>query len=158
PQLRACRRLAAASPHAGRVRFHGALPQAEVQRHLARAAIFVLPAQTGRDGETEGLPSAIQEAMAAGAAILSTRHAGIPELVAEGESGHLVDEGDAAGLAAAMARMLADPGTVAAMGRAARRIAEERVDHRRLYHRVEMVMAEAISAARGAARTAGRPA
>ena len=145
PLLSRCRGQAAASPHAARVRFLGHLPPGEVRHHLARASIFALPAVTGRDGETEGLPSAIQEAMAAGAAVLSTRHAGIPELVIEGQTGCLSAEGDASGFAAAMDRMLASPEMVAAFGQHARQVAEERLDYRRLYAHVEAVIGEAVA-------------
>lgn len=144
PQLAACRARAAASPHADRVAFHGWQSHAQVREHLARADIFVLHSVTGRDGETEGLPSAIQEAMACGTAILSTRHAGIPELVEDGVSGHLVAEGDAAGCAEAMERLLRDPATTRRMGVAARATAEARVDYRQLYCKVEAVIAAAI--------------
>ena len=53
------------------------------------------------NGDEEGLPAAIQEAMAHGMAVVSTRHAGIPEAVVEGQTGLLVDEGDVEGMARA---------------------------------------------------------
>ncbi len=152
PLLNACKALAASSGHGGSVVFHGRQSSLQVRAHLARADIFVLHSVTGQDGETEGLPSAIQEAMAAGAAILSTRHAGIPELVEEGVSGVLVDEMDATGMSEAMNAMLADPVTTRQMGARARDTALERVDYRRLYQKVETVIRQQIDANAGAKR------
>ena len=65
---------------------------------LARAAVFLQHSVTAADGNTEGLPTSIQEAMACGDVVVSTRHAGIPEVVVSGENGLLVDEDDADGL------------------------------------------------------------
>ena len=152
PQLAACRKRAAAARHGDRVTFHGRQSHAQVRDHLARAEIFVLHSITGRDGETEGLPSAIQEAMASGAAILSSRHAGIPELVAPGVSGWLVAEQDATGLVAAMDRMLAQPEETRRMGQNARAVAEERVEFRTLYRHVETVIAQAVDSQTAAPR------
>ena len=144
PQLAACKARATRSRHRERVVFHGWQSHAQVREHLARADLFVLHALTAKDGETEGLPSAIQEAMACGAAILSTRHAGIPELVQDRVTGRLVDEGNAAGFAAAMESMLSDPDATRRMGAQARATAEERVDYRALYRQVEAVIGAAL--------------
>ena len=65
--------------------------------------------------------------------VVATRHSGIPEQVAEGETGLLVAEGDVAGMGAALARLLADPAASAAMGAAGRVRALERLDQDRLY-------------------------
>ncbi len=147
PLLAKCRARAARAPHGARVIFHGRMPHAEVRAHLARASILVQHSLTGRDGETEGLPVSIQEGMACGAAILSTRHAGIPELVEEGVTGHLVDEGDAAGFTTGLDRLLADPAATRAMGARARAMACARVDYRALYRHVETVIASALDPA-----------
>lgn len=150
PLLKVCRAIAARSGYSDRIRFHGRQNSQQVQAHLSRAEIFVLHSVMGHDGETEGLPSAIQEAMAAGAAILSTRHAGIPELVETGVTGALVDELDAAGLIAAMSAMLDDPAKTRRMGAQARETALMRVDYRRLYQKVESVIRQEITAKAGA--------
>ena len=152
PLLNACKALAASSGLGDRVVFHGRQSSLQVRAHLSRADIFVLHSVTGQDGETEGLPSAIQEAMAAGAATLSTRHAGIPELVEQGVSGILVDEMDASGMREGMHAMLADPVTTRQMGVRARETALERVDYRRLYQKVETVIRQQIDANSGAKR------
>jgi glycosyltransferase involved in cell wall biosynthesis len=89
------------------------------------------------DGNTEGLPCAIQEAMSAGMPVISTRHAGIPEAVKEGETGFLVDEGDKAGFADHMRRVLDMDDDLAAMGARAREVAVQRFDNRALLKKLE---------------------
>lgn len=85
-----------------RVRLHGPAPEAEKLRLLSECGVFVQHSVTDPEtGDEEGLPAAIQEAMAHGLAVVSTRHSGIPEAVLEGETGLLCDEGDVAGMAAA---------------------------------------------------------
>jgi glycosyltransferase involved in cell wall biosynthesis len=104
----------------GRVTLHGYRGHAEVAALMARAAMFVQHSVTDPDGRIEGFPVAIAEAMFTALPVVSTRHSGIPEHVRDGVSGFLVEEGDVAGMAAAMARLLADPGVAAGMGRAGR--------------------------------------
>ena len=57
------------------------------------------------DGDEEGLPVSITEALAAGLPVISTRHSGIPEVVSHGENGYLVDEGDTPAMASSMAEL-----------------------------------------------------
>lgn len=95
---------------AGAVSLLGALPQHEVTRLLGEAAVFVLPSVVAPDGQMEGIPVALMEAMAAGRPVVASALSGIPELVEDGVSGILVQPGDAPGIAAALKRLLADPG------------------------------------------------
>jgi glycosyltransferase involved in cell wall biosynthesis len=89
-----------------RVRLHGAAPNGTKERLLRECGIFVQHSVTDpQTGDEEGLPASIQEAMAHGMAVISTRHSGIPEMVDHGATGLLVDERDAAGMASAMARV-----------------------------------------------------
>jgi len=73
------------------------------------ADIFVLASRIAGDGDRDGLPNVLMEAQSQGLACLSTRVAAIPELIDDGTSGLLVPPGDAAALAAALARLIADP-------------------------------------------------
>lgn len=84
------------------VRLLGAKPQHEVRRLLAERPIFVLSSIVLRDGWMEGIPVALMEAMASGAAVVTSRISGIPELVEHGVSGLLVEPGDSAALAGAI--------------------------------------------------------
>jgi colanic acid/amylovoran biosynthesis glycosyltransferase len=111
-------RLASTLGIGDRVRFLGARTHEEVISSLADADIFILPSVTAQDGDQEGIPIALMEAMAAGLPVLATEHSGIPELVADGVSGYLVPERNAARLAERLAALLADPERRAAMGQA----------------------------------------
>ncbi|HSL81542.1 MAG TPA: glycosyltransferase, partial [Thermoanaerobaculia bacterium] len=109
----------------GAVRLAGALPEDEVARRLARADLFVLPSVVAPDGQMEGIPVALMEAMAAGRPVVASRLSGIPELVADGETGLLVPPGDAGAVVEAVARLLEEPGLGARLGEAGRRRVEE---------------------------------
>jgi colanic acid/amylovoran biosynthesis glycosyltransferase len=71
------------------------------------------------------LPNAILEASASGLPVVATRHAGIPEVVVDGETGFLVEERDVEGMARQMTRLVLEPGLVAELGRAGRRRMQE---------------------------------
>lgn len=82
-----------------RVEMPGFKPSHEVKAMLDKADVFLLPSITGADGDMEGIPVALMEAMAVGIPVLSTVHSGIPELIDSGGSGWLVAENDAEALA-----------------------------------------------------------
>lgn len=98
----------------GRVEWHGLLDRAGVAALLARGAIYLWPGC----GEAYGL--AYLEAQAAGLPVVAFDTAGVPEVVASGETGFLVPFGDDAGYAAAVASLLADGGLQGRMALAAR--------------------------------------
>jgi colanic acid/amylovoran biosynthesis glycosyltransferase len=101
-------------------------PRAEVLAAMERAHLLLHPSRVGPDGDKEGIPNVVKEAMAAGLPVVATRHGGLAECVAHEESGLLADEGDAEGLRAQLARLIAHPGRWAAMGRRGRAIVEAR--------------------------------
>jgi glycosyltransferase involved in cell wall biosynthesis len=103
-----------------RVRMHGVQNSEFVARLMREASLFVQHSVTAADGDSEGLPVAILEAMASALPVIATRHSGIPEAVEHGVSGLLVDEGDVDTMAAAMAQLLDDRARAAAMGAAGR--------------------------------------
>jgi glycosyltransferase involved in cell wall biosynthesis len=94
----------------------------DVARLLAYAHVFVLPSRS------EGHPVSVLEAMAAGVPVVASRVGGIPEQVADGETGLLVEPGDVDGLAAALRRLAADPALRRRLGEAGRARAEEAFD------------------------------
>jgi colanic acid/amylovoran biosynthesis glycosyltransferase len=115
-----------------RVHFHGALTEPAVADLLARADVFVLPSIVIQPaGFMEGIPVSLMEAMATGVPVISSRISGIPELVRDGETGLLAEGGDAAGLAAAIERVLAEDGaTLRARLDGARALVEAQFDIR----------------------------
>jgi colanic acid/amylovoran biosynthesis glycosyltransferase len=94
----------------------GPRPQDEVARMMAEATLFVLPSIIASDGQMEGIPVALMEALASGRAVVSTAISGIPELVEHGTNGLLVQPGDAEALANAMETLLEDPARAKEMG------------------------------------------
>lgn len=137
PLLEKCQALAAEEGIEDQVVFHGRQSHDFVRDRLKYSEVFVQHSVVATDGNTEGLPCAIQEAMSAGMPVISTRHAGIPEAVKEGETGFLVDEGDKAGFADHMRRVLDMDDDLAAMGVRAREVAVERFDNRALLKKLE---------------------
>ncbi len=89
-------------------RFLGTRPSAVVRETLEQARIFCGPSVQAPDGDSEGLGIVFAEAAAMGIPVVSTRHGGIPEIVADGRTGLLVPEHDPAALADALTRLLSD--------------------------------------------------
>lgn len=102
------------------VSFEGWRHYATTAELYRRADIFALPSEMAVDGSKEGVPAVLLEAMACGRPVVSTHHAGIPEAVADGETGLLVPERDVRALAAALLRLITCAELRVDMGRAAR--------------------------------------
>jgi len=108
-----------------RVRLLGARTHEQVFDAMEAADVVVSASVESADGDAEGIPVTLMEAMAIGVPVVATRTAGVPELVTDGESGVLVDQHDAAGLAAAIAGLLDDPDRARRLADGAtRRVAE----------------------------------
>ena len=114
------------------VRMVGSQSHDEVIQVLTESHILMSPSVTAADGDEEGIPNTLKEAMATGLPVISTVHAGIPELVEDGVSGFLVPERNVNALADRLERLLDHPETWAAMGRAGRRQIEAEFDIERL--------------------------
>jgi colanic acid/amylovoran biosynthesis glycosyltransferase len=93
-----------------RVSFTGFVSQEQLREIYDESHIFVHPSQTGHDGNQEGIPNSMLEAMASGLPVFATQHGGIPEAIENGVSGVLVPERDHEKLAAALLDALKDPG------------------------------------------------
>ena len=92
-----------------KVFFLGAKTHEELTKLYASADIFVAPSIIASNGDKEGLPTAIMEAMASGVPVISTRTGGIPELIEDGKTGLLVEEKDVPGLSKAIQTLLDSP-------------------------------------------------
>jgi glycosyltransferase involved in cell wall biosynthesis len=110
-------------PH---VEMPGEVPHEAVRAHLSRADLFLQHSVTAANGDEEGLPVSILKAMAAGVPVVSTTHAGIPEVVGNGDTGFLVSPGDAAGMAKRSVQLLKDAPRRTAMGMAAQAVVTQR--------------------------------
>jgi colanic acid/amylovoran biosynthesis glycosyltransferase len=139
PSLRAQIKAAGLSD---RVRMHGSLPHATVQKILGESDVFVLPSVTAADGDQEGIPVALMEAMASGMPVVATRHSGIPELVEDGRSGYLVPERDSAALRAALVKLARERDTWTSLGRHGRRKIEQEFDLKTLLDQLVAIYRE----------------
>ena len=95
---------------------------------MASAGLLAAPCVIAPDGDRDGLPTVIPEAMASGLPVVATRTVGIPEIVIDGETGLLAEPGDARDLARAIAQLQGDPERADGMARAARSKVEEEYD------------------------------
>lgn len=141
PEEGALRRRIAERRLMDSVELTGPLPRGRVAELLARTAVLAVPCVVGRDGNRDGLPTVLLEAMAAGVPAVATTVTGIPEAIDDGQSGRLVGPGDVAAFARALREVLEDPARRAGMGRRARLRAERDFDLRanvgdlaRLFH------------------------
>ena len=96
----------------------GWLPPDSVRVQMAEAVCLVVPSVIAGDGDAEGLPSVIPEAMAQACPIIGTNQGGIAEAIRHNRTGLLVPAGDAAALAEAMHRLIAQPGLGETLGSA----------------------------------------
>lgn len=112
------------------VRLVGPKPQDQVLDAYRRATVFALPCLIGSDGNRDGLPTVLLEAMATGLPVISTNLTGVPEIIDHGENGLLVPPRNAPELARALAELLANPARRDQMSRAARQKAKEQFDVR----------------------------
>jgi glycosyltransferase involved in cell wall biosynthesis len=112
------------------VTLRGALPHESVVREYERSTLFVLPCVTGSDGDRDGIPNVILEAMAMQLPVVSTRHSGIPEVIKNGVNGLLVSPADADDLAYAIATLIDDPFMRSRLGKLGRKTVMERFNSR----------------------------
>jgi glycosyltransferase involved in cell wall biosynthesis len=133
PEWARLQRLAHELGVADRVSFLGPLMESEVRAEYRRAAVFALPCQVLPNGDRDGLPNVLLEAMAHRLPVVSTTLTGVREAVVDGESGLLVAPHDEIGLADALERLLSDGALRARLGaRAQRRVSERFERHANL--------------------------
>lgn len=121
PLWNECRELAKTLGVADAVEFLGTQTHAVVGREMHQARCFVQHSVEAASGDCEGTPVGILEAGGSGLPVISTRHGGIPDVVIEGQTGFLVDEGDSEGMAQHMLRIAEDPALAGRLGQAARK-------------------------------------
>jgi glycosyltransferase involved in cell wall biosynthesis len=114
-----------------RIDMIGARPQREVIHEIQNAAVLAAPCIVGQDGDRDGLPNVIQEALALGTPVVSTAVTGIPEVIQDGHTGLLVPQHDPRALATAIDRLLMDPALRLKLASEGRRLIEAEFDIRR---------------------------
>ena len=110
PLLGELQRLAGEMKIDRRVSFTGFISQDQLRDSYYASHIFLHPSETGPDGNQEGIPNSMLEAMASGLPVFATRHGGIPEAIEHGVSGVLVPERDVGELTHALLDVAEDPG------------------------------------------------
>jgi glycosyltransferase involved in cell wall biosynthesis len=112
------------------VRLLGPRDQHDVRARMARASVYVQPSVIARDGQMEGIPVALMEAMASGVPVVASALSGIPELVRHGETGLLVPPGQPTALCDAILACLTASDDAVARARRARALIESSYDLR----------------------------
>lgn len=113
------------------VRLRGKLDREAVLRAYAQTDVFVQPSVVTADGDRDGIPNVLLEAMSMGLPVVASRVSGIPELVIDGHNGRLVEPGDPDALAAVIEAVLGDVDAARALGQQARASVLEGFDNDR---------------------------
>lgn len=129
PLLGACKTLARTLGVADATTFTGVVGHAAVARLMRTHFAFVQHSVQAENGDSEGLPNTILEAAASGLPIVTTRHAGIPDVLDDGTSGVLIEEGEVSAMADAMVRVARETGFGRSLGQRARETIEAEYDY-----------------------------
>jgi glycosyltransferase involved in cell wall biosynthesis len=151
PEQDALQRLIEWRSLAGQVCLVGKLAREEVIERYSRASVYVQPARIAADGDRDGIPNVLLEAMAMGVPVIASRVSGIPELVDDGRNGVLVEPDDPAALARAVTRLLTQPAACADLACRARQTVVQAFDNDRNLQQ----LCELLRAAGHNAMTAG---
>jgi len=122
-----------------RVEFLGALPHREVLKWMQKADIFCLPSVTANSGDAEGLGMVFLEAAIYEVPVVATNHGGIPEVVKDNETGFLVPEKNSRELADRLMMLLRDEKLRKNMGKAAKKMVQERFDIKKQTQKLEKI-------------------
>lgn len=140
-----CRALAKEYDLESKIIFHGWKSPKEVKELMQQCEVFVLNSRVASNGETEGLPVGLLEAMAMSRAVISTRHAGIPLAVENEVSGILVDERDTDSLSEQLLRLYHNKELCLALGKAARAKVENQFTMKRMHENLRDIYAEIVN-------------
>jgi glycosyltransferase involved in cell wall biosynthesis len=121
------------------VHFQGYQPVDKILEAHHQHSLLLAPSVTAKDGDMEGLPNTILEAMAQGTPVVATRHAAIPEVIKDKKTGFLVDERDVEGLADIMEKILQNEFNLNKIRHEARKTIEEKYSIKRMVREVETI-------------------
>ncbi len=122
-----------------RVALPGFLPPEKLRDIYYASHIFLHPSETGSDGNQEGIPNAMLEAMATGLPVFATEHGGIPEAIENGVSGILVPERDHEALSEALLKFAKDPDLLAGLARNGAKAVAQKFDQQNQIRRLEEI-------------------
>jgi glycosyltransferase involved in cell wall biosynthesis len=144
------RALASSLPGGERVVFLGRRNRAEVAKEMWSALCILIPSVTAADGDRDGTPNVLGEAIAADLPVIASDIAGLSEFVVDGETGRLHDPGDIEGLSSALQSLIDDPAFSARLAKEARARFATVFDLRQVAQRYAGWYREAISTSPGA--------
>ena len=113
---------------ASKVQFLGVQSQSRIRQLLKDSDMFIAPSMVARDGDRDGIPNVILEAMAMGVPVIASEISGIPEVVVNGNTGLLVSSANSISLALAIENLWRDPGLREKLALNARKLIEEKFD------------------------------
>lgn len=111
-----------------RVFLRGSMDSVQIAEELREAHLFCLASEIGKDGDVEGIPNALKEAMASGLPVISSFHGGIPELIEHKKTGYLVPEKNESALAEGIRYFLDNPSVWEEYTKNARQVIDEKFD------------------------------
>jgi glycosyltransferase involved in cell wall biosynthesis len=129
----------------GRIRLQGQMSQAELLEEYRRASAFCLPCRVMDNGDRDGIPNVLAEAMACGAPVVTTAISGIPEIVRDGVNGLFVAPDDPEGLADAVLRLREDRALAHRISEEAAATVQRELDGERLALTLQSLFREAIA-------------
>jgi colanic acid/amylovoran biosynthesis glycosyltransferase len=133
---------------ADRVKLPGFLAAEKLHEVYYASHIFLHPSETGSDGNQEGIPNAMLEAMATGLPVFATEHGGIPEAIENGVSGVLVAERDHEALSGALLDAAENPDLLKRLARNGANVVAEKFDQRKQIQRLEEIYLRMLSDSR----------
>jgi colanic acid/amylovoran biosynthesis glycosyltransferase len=145
PLFRELKMLARELKIAQRVSFTGFLSQEQLREIYYRSHIFLHPSQTGRDGNQEGIPNSMLEAMASGLPVFATEHGGIPEAIEHGVSGVLIPERDEFVLVETLLNAVQDPDLLSRIAQAGANAVRKQFDLQQQAQRLEDIYLRMIA-------------
>jgi colanic acid/amylovoran biosynthesis glycosyltransferase len=126
------------------VMFAGFISQEQMRDIFYASHLFLHPSETGRDGNQEGIPNSMLEAMASGLPVFATNHGGIPEAIENGVSGMLVPERNHGALAHALLDAVQDRELLANLAQAGADAVAQKFDQRNQVRRLEEIYLETM--------------
>jgi glycosyltransferase involved in cell wall biosynthesis len=132
---------------APRIEWRGARTEDEVRAAYRAADLFALASRVMPNGDRDGIPNVVAEAMSQGLAVVATRAGAIPELLGHGRTGLLVPPGDPAAFAAALADLIRDPARRQGLGAAGADLIHKDFPAERGFDRIAGLLADTIGCA-----------
>ena len=139
PMLAELKELTRKLKIADRVMLPGFMPENELREIYYASHIFLHPSETGSDGNQEGIPNSMLEAMATGLPVFATEHGGIPEAIENGVNGILVPERDHGALSNALLEAVQDRHLLARLARNGAEVVAQKFDQRAQIRRLEEI-------------------